>query len=293
MITISVDGLTKRFGRIEALKDVSFAVHQGETVVLWGPNGAGKTTVLRCLLGILPFQGELRVLDLDISTQGKQVRSQVGYVPQEIRLHQDQSVLETVLFYARLKKVGGTQAKKLIQQWGLDSTEKQMVGHLSGGMKQKLALIIALLSNPAVLFLDESTSHLDLRTRYEFVTHLEMLKQSGKTILLCSHRLSEVGKLADRIIMLEQGKKVREGRPDEVKNSISDTAVLSLMMEEQYYTKATELLNRYGVNAKCNGACVWVEVPLTQKAELFRLLHEASIPIVDFELETERLQTER
>jgi ABC-type multidrug transport system ATPase subunit len=213
---ITAQNLSKRFGRNQVLKGIDFTVRKGETVVLWGPNGAGKTTILRCLLGILSFSGTLHVLDFDVAKQGKQARFQIGYVPQEINLHQDQSVWETLLFYARLKKVSTDRARELLDQWEMRPAAKQRVNHLSGGMKQKLALMIALLSNPPILFLDESTNHLDVKARREFVSHLEMLKQLGKTILICSHRLSEAVKLADRIILLEEGRKVGEGTPEEM-----------------------------------------------------------------------------
>ena len=287
MMAINVNGLSKRFGRVEALKEVSFSVPQGETVVLWGSNGAGKTTILRCLLGVLAFDGALQVSGFDVSTQGKQVRSHIGYVPQEIRLHQDQSVWETVSFYARLRRIKTDRAKELLREWDLSSAQKQSVNHLSGGMKQKLALIIALLSDPPILFLDESTSHLDLKTRHEFVSQLSKLQKSGKTILLCSHRLSEVCKLADRVIVLEQGRKLKEGRSEEIRALISDTAILSLTVGEQNCKKAAELIHQRGFEVTHNETCLWVEIPVARKSEPLQLLYEKSIPVLDFELEDE------
>lgn len=284
---ITVQDLSKRFGQSQVLKDVNFSAQRGETVVLWGPNGAGKTTVLRCLLGILSFEGKLQVSGLDVASQGKQVRFQVGYVPQEINLHQDQSVWGTVLFYASLKKVKQDRAKALLDEWGLCPAAKQLVGHLSGGMKQKLALIIALLSNPSILFLDESTNHLDLKARHEFISRLGTLKQLGKTILLCSHRLSEVRKLADRVILLEAGKKVSEGKPDEARSEMADRALLSLTVSRQNCEKAAELIRRHGFSVQRNGTSVWIEVPLDRKIEPFQLLQAAAIPVLDFEMETE------
>ena len=211
---IRVQNLTKRFKKVTALCDVDLEIRRGEVVTLWGPNGAGKTTLLRCLLGILPFEGRAQVMGWDVKTDGKEVRRRIGYVPQEIRLHLDQTVWETVSFYARLRGVPADRAEKLIAEWGLDPAKKQLAQNLSGGMKQKLSVAIALLSDPPILFLDEPMSNLDADTRNEFEDSLQRLKKAGKTLLFCSHRYSEVRKIADRVVVLESGIKKSDGNAD-------------------------------------------------------------------------------
>ncbi|MBI4971039.1 MAG: nitrous oxide reductase family maturation protein NosD [Candidatus Omnitrophica bacterium] len=215
-IAIQVSELTKNFGKVHALKQVSFQVKQGETLVLWGPNGAGKTTVLRSLLGIIPFEGQLNVWGLDVRSAGKAVRREIGYVPQEIRFYNDQTVWETICFFGRLRRVSKERAKQLLKEWDLEASVQKKVNALSGGMKQRLALVVSLLSDPPIIFLDEATSHLDVQSRREFIALLERLKKMGKTLMLCSHRSSEVWKLADRVLVLDQGLKVIEGSPEEV-----------------------------------------------------------------------------
>jgi nitrous oxidase accessory protein len=207
---IVVHGLTKRFGKVTALADLSFEVKQGETVALWGPNGAGKTTVLRCLLGLLPADGTMHVLGAPCGPRGRASRRRIGYVPQEVRLPADQSVRDTVRFFAALRRVPATRVEPLLDDWGLKEVAHRPVRHLSGGMKQKLAVVLALLSDPPVLLLDEPTSNLDAHTRGEFAALLARLKASGKTMLLCTHRRSEVWRLADRVVVLEGGRKVAE-----------------------------------------------------------------------------------
>ncbi len=206
---IAVSGLTKRFRKVTAVDDLSFQVQHGEVVVLWGLNGAGKTTVIRCLLGL-----SAHVHGHVCHRGSKAARRLLGYVPQEVCLHADQTVLEAVSFYARLRRVDRRSALKLLADWGLKDAEHRAVGHLSGGMKQKLALVLALLSDPPVLLLDEPTSNLDAQSRYEFGKLLQQLKRDGKTLVFCSHRAAEVWRLADRVIVLEQGRKVAEGAPD-------------------------------------------------------------------------------
>ncbi len=218
---IRVCGVSKRYHKVQALSSVDAEVRQGEAVALWGSNGAGKTTFLKCLLGIIRFEGSVKIAGLDVKRRGRDTRSLVGYVPQEIRLHQDQSVWETLIFYARLRGVPSARVEKLLNEWGLSASRHQMAQDLSGGMKQKLALIIALLSDPPLLFLDEPTSSLDAHTRREFTLVLERLKAAGKTLLFCTHRASEVRKNADRVIVLENGVVKAEGTPEAVQSYLA------------------------------------------------------------------------
>ncbi|MBI2095922.1 MAG: nitrous oxide reductase family maturation protein NosD [Candidatus Omnitrophica bacterium] len=213
---IRARGVSKRYKKVQALSSVDIEVRRGEAVALWGPNGAGKTTLLRCLLGIVRFEGSAEVAGFDVKRRGRDARALIGYVPQEIRLHQDQTVWETVSFYARLRDVSRERVETLLNEWELSASRREMTQNLSGGMKQKLALIIALLSDPPLLFLDEPTSNLDAHTRREFHRGLERLKAAGKTLVFCTHRAVEVQKSADRVIVLEGGVLKAEGRPESV-----------------------------------------------------------------------------
>lgn len=217
-LLIRVRKISKRYQKVQALSSVDLEVRAGESVALWGPNGAGKTTLLRCLLGIIHFEGSVEVAGIDVKRHGRDTRSLIGYVPQEIRLHHDQTVWETVSFFARLRGVQRERVEKLLNEWELSASRHQMAQNLSGGMKQKLALIIALLSNPPILFLDEPTSNLDAHTRREFNHALDRLKAAGKTLVFCTHRASEVRKSADRVIVLEGGVIKAQGRPESVRS---------------------------------------------------------------------------
>jgi nitrous oxidase accessory protein len=285
---VSVRGLTKRFGKVTAVEDLSFTVPHGETVALWGPNGAGKTTVLRCLLGLLPCQGSAHVLGQPCGPRGRASRQRLGYVPQEVRLHADQSVRDTVQFYARLRRVGPARVDALIHDWGLDDARRRPVSHLSGGMKQKLALVVALLSDPPVLLLDEPTSNLDARTRREFSELLERLKAAGKTLLFCTHRPSEVWKLADRVLVLERGRKVAEGPPEQVREHLLEPAHLGLTIAPGQGAAAAARLRAEGFVVQITGSRLWVEAPGGRKLEVLELLNHSGVRILDFDLETDR-----
>jgi ABC-type multidrug transport system ATPase subunit len=211
----------------------------------------------------------------------------LGYVPQEIRLHPDQTVRETVDFYRRLRKVSQERAAQLLAEWQLQDAEEQPVRALSGGMKQKLALVIALLSDPPVMLLDEPTSNLDPRTRQELGALLERLKKAGKTVLFCSHRAGEVWRLADRVLVLERGRKVAEGVPEELRQQLVKPAVLCLTVPPEWNAEAASVLAAAGFRVCSQNAEVRVDVPAGRKLEPIELLSRAGVPVVDFDLESD------
>ncbi len=223
---LSIQNLTKRYPRpgrawwsdetVTAVSDLSFELAAGTSIALWGVNGAGKTTVLKCLLGLLASEGELHLNGYDLRRDGRTARRFLGYVPQELAFHNDLSVAESCRFYARLKGVGDARIPVVLAQVGLTGQEKKAVGALSGGMKHRLALALALLAEPPVLLLDEPTSNLDAATRDEFIALLVQLRNAGKTLLFTSHYADEVERLAGRVLVLADGRLVADGAPAEV-----------------------------------------------------------------------------
>jgi ABC-type multidrug transport system ATPase subunit len=209
-------------------------------------------------------------------------------VPQDVRLHADQSVRDTVRFYARLRRVGPERVDALLRDWGLYDFQRRSVSQLSGGMRQKLALVVALLSDPPVLLLDEPTSNLDARTRREFGELLERLKAAGKTLVFCTHRPSEVWKLADRVIVLEQGRKVAEGPPEQIREHLLEPAHIGLIVADGEGDTAAERLRDGGFVVQTTGSRLWVDAPAGRKVEAIDLLNRAGVRILDFDLEHER-----
>lgn len=220
---IQVKELTRTFGDLKAVDRLSFDVHAGEAVALWGANGAGKTTALRCLLHLMPFSGEVTIAGMDVKKQGKEARRLVGFVPQELSFHDDLTVAETLTFYARLKKVAhGYDFTPLLNRLELRQHVQKPVRSLSGGLKQRLALALALISDPPLLILDEPTSNLDLRAREDFVRFLHDLRNDGKTLVFSSHRLEEVKAVADRVLLLESGRLALSGAPQALAEQLGD-----------------------------------------------------------------------
>jgi ABC-type multidrug transport system ATPase subunit len=286
---VRVQNLTKRFGKVTAVDHLDFEVEAGESVALWGENGAGKTTALRCLLGVIPYKGTIEICGHDGAYQGKAARQLMGFVPQEISFHDDMTVKETLFFYARLRKTT-TESEyviQLLQRLGLVAYVDKQVRDLSGGMKQRLALVIALLSDPPLLMLDEPTANLDIKAREGFLTLLLELKEAGKTLVFSSHRLEEVAALADRILVLEAGKLVTICTPAELNSHMGSQAMLKLYLAgDEWIAPAVEELNGHGYRVEQNGTGIWVSVVPLEKAKPISLLTEAGIPVTDFQMES-------
>jgi ABC-type multidrug transport system ATPase subunit len=208
---IEIDHLTMRFGRATAVDGVSFTLAAGESVALWGENGAGKTTIIRCVLGLLRYRGQICVGGMDVRRDGKAARQLIGYVPQELGFYDDLRVHEAVHLFARLKGHRIKSVGDILAGVGLEGHAAKRIRDLSGGMKQRLALAIALLGDPPILVLDEVTASLDACGRSEFVALLGRLRRSsGRTMLFASHRTDEIDALATRVITLERGRIVRD-----------------------------------------------------------------------------------
>lgn len=212
---IEVRHLVKQYGRFRAVDDLSFTVPAGEAVALWGENGAGKSTTLKCLLGLTRFAGEVRIDGLSVAADPRRVRQRIGYVPQELAYY-DLTVARTADLFCALRKLGAERGREVLAQAGLSGHLGKEVGVLSGGLRQRLALALALLSDPPVLLLDEPTANLDRRARRDLMRLLAGCKRAGKTIVFASHREEEVLELADRVLVLAGGRLALEGTPDEL-----------------------------------------------------------------------------
>src|SRR5215831_15607657 len=234
---IVLDQLTKWFGPRLAVDHVSLQVEAGEVMGLLGPNGSGKTTILRILTGyLLPSSGTARIADLDVVDSALAARAQVGYVPEDVPLYGWMRVREFLGFMARLKGLRGRAATRAveaaIERLDLGSVRRLLIGKLSRGYRQRVAIAQALLGNPALLILDEPTNGLDPRQIIEMRGHIRALA-GERTVLVTSHILGEIERVADRVAILVEGRllgvhdlraagsgrrlrlRVR-GRPDEV-----------------------------------------------------------------------------
>lgn len=281
---ISANNITKRFGRVEAVSGVSFQLGTGGSLALWGSNGAGKTTLVRCLLGIMRFRGSAVIGEFDVRRNGRDARALVGYVPQELAFHDDARLGSAMMFFARLRKVSAKSAAASLEAVGLSGHETKRVRDLSGGMKQRLALAVALLGDPPLIVLDEPTSNLDASGRGEVVETLKSLRTSGKTILFASHRPDEVMALADRVLVMERGRVIENTTPKEIWPSEQPIQVIRLYLNMASDQEAAAILREAGHAVHLNGTGLCVAVPRDRKAEPIATLARRRIDVRDLEI---------
>lgn len=215
--TAQMIGVTKHYGTVQALGDVTLDAHPGQAIALWGANGAGKSTLIKAMLGLIDFEGSIRIAGHDIRTDGKAARRSIGYVPQDASFY-EMPVRDAMEFYASIKAVGDARCKELRAQLGLTEHERKLVSALSGGMKQRLALALALLADPPLLVLDEPTASLDVRVQHEYLALLRQLRDARKTIVFATHHIEEVEDLADQVIVLEGGHVAARLAPEELRS---------------------------------------------------------------------------
>lgn len=215
---IESEGIGKKFGEFNALKDISFDVNEGEIFGFIGPDGAGKTTLFRLITTLLiPDSGKLNVLGLDVVTGYKELRKNIGYMPGRFSLYQDLSVEENLNFYAT---VFGTTVKENYDLIAdiyshIEPFRKRLAGKLSGGMKQKLALSCALIHKPALLVLDEPTTGVDAVSRAEFWEMLKKLKKHNITIVVSTPYMDEAMR-CDRVALIQEGKIMSINQPEKI-----------------------------------------------------------------------------
>lgn len=290
---LRVQNVVKRYGAAAALDGISFDVEPGQAVALWGANGAGKTTLLKATLGLIHFDGDISVQGHDIKRDGKAARRAIGYVPQEAVFY-DMTVQATMEFYARLKgRIPPAQRiPVLLERLGLAEHARKPVPALSGGLKQRLALAVALLADPPVLLLDEPTANLDARARRDYLALLDKLrKQDHKTLLFASHRVDEVETLADRVLMLEEGRVVETLTPGDMRLRLAPDVELTLWVAESQRPRALACFEDHGLKAHVNGrGTVVVETDAAGKLQPLTLLAEQGIEVLDFEMERGRLR---
>jgi ABC-2 type transport system ATP-binding protein len=217
---VVAERLSRRFGKLVAVEDVSLRVEPGEVYGVLGPNGAGKSTTIRMLCGLLdPSGGTARVVGLDVARHPEQVKARIGYMTQRFSLYEDLSVRENLAFYAAIYGVAWRRRRaridEVIERVGLGDRRKQLAGTLSGGWKQRLALACSTIHEPPLLFLDEPTAGVDPVSRREFWERIHALSAAGTTILVTTHYMDEAER-CHRLAFIFRGRVLQIGRPDEI-----------------------------------------------------------------------------
>ena len=209
---LSVDGVTKRYGDLKAVDDVSLEIEPGEIFALLGPNGAGKTTLINCITGLIThFQGSIEVAGYDVRESPDITRRLVGLVPQELKYDAFFTVREVLRYQGGFFGVRPDEGRidELLEAFSLTGKQDQRTRWLSGGMQRRLMICKALMHDPVLLFLDEPTAGVDVELREELWEYVRDLREDGTTIVLTTHYIEEADKLADRIGILNRGRMIR------------------------------------------------------------------------------------
>jgi ABC-2 type transport system ATP-binding protein len=241
---IQGENLTRRFGEVTAVDHVNLDVQQGEIFALVGPDGAGKTTTMRLLCGLMdPTEGKAIVVGHDVAKELDQVKDQIGYMAQRFGLYVDLTVEENMRFYSDLFGIVGREydelSTRLLHMTRMDPFTKRPAGKLSGGMKQKLALMCTLLHKPRVLFLDEPTNGVDPVSRRDFWAILYQLVRNGLTVFVATAYLDEAER-ANRVAFMHHGKIIRCDTPSALKHGLSEHVYILQSENHRHTIEALE-----------------------------------------------------
>ena len=233
---IEVKNVTKKYGSITAVDNISFKIEEGEIVGLLGPNGAGKSTTMNMITGYIePTEGEILINGYDISRKPKKAKSQIGYMPEGVPLYSDLTVKEFITYMAELKRVDRKTKKekvqKIIEQTGLKDVENRLTRNLSRGYKQRVSMAGALVGEPQILILDEPTVGLDPKQITEIRA---LIKELGKThtVILSSHILSEISQICNKVIIINKGKIIAIDTPENLERKVSNNNSLYITVED-------------------------------------------------------------
>ena len=284
-VVIHAENLTRRFGELTAVDHLNLDVAEGEIFGLVGPDGAGKTTIMRLLCGLMdPTEGKAIVAGHDVSRELDQMKDQIGYMAQRFGLYTDLTVQENMDFYSDLFGITGREriemGSKLLQMTRMEPFRKRPAGKLSGGMKQKLALMCTLLHKPRILFLDEPTNGVDPVSRRDFWAILYQLVRDGLTVFVTTAYLDEAER-ANRVGFLYHGKMIRCDTPAALKHGITEAVYLITSKDHRETMEILE--NQPGVLAvQPAGADIhlFLDPKVTTPDRLAQLVQFAFRPIV-------------
>jgi lipooligosaccharide transport system ATP-binding protein len=230
-------GLTKRYGSLEAVRGIDFAIAPQECFGFLGVNGAGKTTTMKMIYcRIARSGGELRVLGLDARDGAREIRRRIGVVAQETALDQELTVMENMIvygsFFGLTARAARDKGHALLEMMALSGKERTPIRELSGGMKRRLSLARGLVNDPELLILDEPTTGLDPQARLLVWEKLAGLRRSGMTLVITSHYMEEAARLCDRLVIMDEGRILTEGSPQELVRRFAAADVLEISAGE-------------------------------------------------------------
>ena len=263
---ITIKSIYKKFGKVEALKGISFSIKHGELFALLGPNGAGKTTLIKILAGILyPDKGTVLIKNRDFFKNLFEFKKEIGVVPQTINLEPELSVEENLWVHGLIYKMPLRRLKIRLKEElmfaGLFERRKDKVKHLSGGMKRRLLIARALMHEPSILLLDEPTVGLDPQIRRKLWDLIKKIQLKGATILLTTHYMEEAEQLADKVAFIHQGHLIVVDTPQRLISSLGNYAIDIYTKEKRitkYFVTKEEAEKEFLLHSRSNNALVTI-----------------------------------
>jgi ABC-2 type transport system ATP-binding protein len=248
-LAVEARGLVKTYGSQQAVDGVDLSVGRGEVFGVLGPNGAGKTTMLKMLATLLPIdEGEASILGVDVRREPHVVRQLLGVTGQYASVDELLTATENLVLFGRLQGVGRDEARRkaerLLEQFDLTEAASKPIKQFSGGMRRRLDLAASLITRPPLIFLDEPTTGLDPRTRGQMWETIRELVREGSTVLLTTQYLDEADQLADRIQVIDRGRTVALGTPDELKSTIGGSSLQVQLAEQADLERASGIVHR-------------------------------------------------
>ena len=231
MSILRIEGVTKKFGDVIAVDNMSLTLNEGEIFGLLGPNGAGKSTAINMVTGLLPMdKGKILLMDVDIRKNAMEAKRNTGIVPQDIAIYEDLTSLENVSFFASLYGLRGGElaraAEEALEFTGLSDKARIYPRQFSGGMKRRLNIACAIAHKPKLIIMDEPTVGIDPQSRNHILQSVKRLNEMGCTIIYTSHYMEEVEEICTRIAIMDHGKVISQGTKEELKALITDTNVV-------------------------------------------------------------------
>ena len=288
---LHVENLTKRYGNVQAVGGISFQVAEGEVFGLLGPNGAGKTSTIEILEGLRDADGgTISVCGYDPKTQSEELKHEIGAALQSTALPDKLKVMEALHLFAGFYK-RRKNPEDLLKRFGLVEKRSAFYNQLSGGQKQRLALAIALINDPKVVFLDEPTAGLDPQVRREIYDVIEELRRDKKTIVLTTHYIEEAERLCDRVAIVDHGQIIAQGTPRELKQASADKTRVEVRLAREESEQTLKALEGVSDCRALNGSYVLhCQRPPQAIVALVKHLEASSNELVGLEIATPSLE---
>ncbi len=299
MQIVKIQGLTKKFGDLIAVDNVSLEIEQGEIYSLLGPNGAGKSTIINIISGLLKMnKGEVEILGKNIIKHSNYVKKNMGIVPQDIAIYEDLTAYENVKFFTTLYGIKGEELKRktteALEFVGLNDKSDKFPKSFSGGMKRRLNIACAIAHRPKLIIMDEPTVGIDPQSRNHILESVRKLNKLGCTIIYTTHYMEEVEAISTKIGIIDHGKLIAEGNKEELKAIVTDRQAIYITVNDSEKVNINELKKINGVvDVTVDGNVVEIDnkKEINNWDKIITYFYSNSIPVKNIESKVPNLET--